>query len=180
MAKEKAPKENKQKTKQQKFATVTGIVILILLVITIGARLAISPHSPLYRNYALMIMPNSVDTVFEDKDLTLYIEKNKKFDDSKNQPLEAFSVYYYEDNDSSKDKIYLKNGSTLKGEKEESNLMVLQFLGNATITDSIIKNVLSKIFIVLCILLACWLIYIWYLSWCAREDRKKALNQQFN
>ncbi|MBR7060154.1 MAG: hypothetical protein IKI34_00250, partial [Eubacterium sp.] len=48
----------------------------------------------------------------------------------------------------------------------------LQFLGNATITDSIIRNILNKTLVVLCILLVCWLIYIWYLDWCRRQDKK--------
>ena len=171
MAKE-AKKDKKPKTKQQKAAIIMGIILAVLFVITIGARLAISPNSPFYRSYALMIMPKSIETTFDEKELTLYIEKNKGFDKSKNQPLEQFNVYYYEDNDTSKKKIYLENGSTLKGEKEQSNLMVLQFLGNATITDSIIRGIIKKILIVLCVLLACYLIFIWYLDWCRRQDKK--------
>ena len=168
----KAKKDKKPKTKQQKAAIIMGIILAVLFVLTLGTKLAINPNSPLYRSYALMIMPKSINTTFEEKELTLYIEKNKKFDKTKNQPLEQFNVYYYKDNDTSKEKIYLENGSTLKGEKEESNLMVLQFLGNATITDSIIRNVLNKILIVLCVLLGIYLIYIWYLDWCRRQDKK--------
>ena len=164
--------DKKPKTKQQKAAIIMGIILAVLFVLTLGTKLAISPNSPLYSSYALMIMPKSIDTTFDEKDLTLYIEKNKDFDKTKSQPLEQFNTYYYKDNDPSKEKIYLKNGSTLKGEKEESNLMVLQFLGNATITDSIIRGTLNKILIALCVLLGCYLIYLWYLDWCRRQDKK--------
>ena len=174
----KTEKVKTPKTKKEKIVTAIGIVLCFLLVLTIGTKLAINPKMPTYDNYAFMLMPKSIDTVFEEKDLTLYIEKNKDFDKTKNQPLEAFKVYYYEDNDTSKKKVYLKNGSTLKGEKESSNLMVLQFLGNATITDSIIRNILNKALTVLCILFACYLIYVWYLLWCRKEDRKKEHRNQ--
>lgn len=176
MAKERAEKE--PKTKKQKIVIGVGITLLILFVLVIGTKIAISPNMPTYNNYAFMIMPKSTQTVFEDKELTLYIEKNKEFDKTKNQPLEAFKVYYYKDNDPSNKKIYLENGSTLKGEKEESNMMVMQFLGSATITDSIVRNVLNKALIVLCILLACYLIYVWYLVWCIKEDKRRELNKQ--
>jgi hypothetical protein len=174
----KVKKEKKEKTKQQKWAIGLGIALAVLFVLTTAFKLAIMPNSPFYNNYALMIMPKSVDTTFDEKDLTLYIEKNKEFDKTKSQPLERFKVYYYEDNDTSKDKIYLENGSTLKGEKEESNLMVLQFLGSATITDGIIRKIANKIYIVLFILLAAYLIYIWYVIWSIRYDKKKELNNQ--
>ncbi|MBR3737302.1 MAG: hypothetical protein IKN26_01055 [Eubacterium sp.] len=165
-------KEKKIKTKQQKAALISGIILAVLFVLTLGTKLATNPNSPLYRDYAIMIMPKSISTTFEDKELVLYIEKNKKYDKEKSQPLEAFQVYYYENNDTSKEKVYLKNGTVLKGKKEQSNMMVLQFLGNATITDSIIRNILNKTLVVLCILLVCWLIYIWYLDWCRRKDKK--------
>ncbi|MBQ9530952.1 MAG: hypothetical protein IJR70_02655 [Eubacterium sp.] len=175
MAKDKS--ENTPKTTQQKLPIVFGITLLVLFVLVLGTKLAISPNMPSYNNYVLMLMPKSIDTVFDDKDLTLYVEKNKDFDKTKNEPLEAYKVYYYKDNDTSTKKIYLKNGKTLKGEKEESNMMVLQFLGNATITDSIIRNILNKALIILFVLLACYLIYIWYLDWCRRQDKKKELNR---
>ncbi len=173
MAKEKIKKEKAPKTKQQKLAIGFGIALLILFVLVGGTKIAINPNMPTYNNYAYMIMPKSVDTVFEEQDLTLYIEKNKDFDKTKNQPLEAFKVYYYKDNDTSTKKIYLKNGSTLKGEKEQSNLMVLQFLGSATITDGIIRNALNKALIVLFVLLAFYLIYLWYVIWSIKEDKKR-------
>ena len=171
--KEKTKKEKAPKTKQQKLAIGFGIALLILFVLIGGIKLAINPNMPTYNNYAYMIMPKSVDTVFDDKELTLYIEKNKDFNKEKDQPLEAFRTYYYKDNDTSTKKIYLKNGSTLKGEKEQSNLMVLQFLGSATITDGIVRSILNKAFIVLCILLACYLIFVWYVVWSYKEDKKK-------
>ena len=176
--KPKVKKEKKEKTKQQKWAIGLGIALAVLFVLTIGVKLAIMPNSPLYTSYAIMLMPEKIDTTFDEKDLTLYVEKNKNFDKTKDQPLEAFQVYYYEDNDTSKKKIYLENGSTLKGEKEESNLMVLQFIGNASINDGIVRNVLNKILIVLFILLGVYLIFIWYISWSIRYDKKKELYKE--
>ena len=171
-------KQYNKYTKQKKAIVIFGIVWLVLFVISVGGRLAISPNSPLYYSYAYMIMPKSVETTFEEKDLTLYIEKNKDFNKKENQPLEAWKVYYYQDNDTSKEKIYLKNGSTLEGEKEQSNMMVLQFIGSATITDGIIRGIFKKIIIVLCILLIPYLVYVWYISWSIRYDKNKALNHE--
>lgn len=168
----------KERTKKEKKVIGLGIALLVLLVLTVGVRQAIIKSSSFYNAYYYMIMPKSIETVFDEKDLTLYIEQNKDFDKTKNEPLEAYKVYYFEDNDASKKKVYLKNGTTLKGEKEESNLMVLQFLTSATITDNIIRNIIDKAIIVLCVLGACYLIYLWYLSWCRREDKKKELNNQ--
>ncbi|MBR1763410.1 MAG: hypothetical protein IJ731_08630 [Eubacterium sp.] len=168
----------KERTKKEKKVIGLGIALLVLFVLSVGVRLAIIQSSPFYNTYAYMIMPKSIETVFDEKDLTLYIEQNKDFDKTKNEPLEAYKVYYFEDNDASKKKVYLKNGTTLKGEKEESNLMVLQFLTSATITDNIIKNIIGKAIIVLCVLGVCYLIYLWYLNWCRREDKKKELNNQ--
>ena len=175
MAKDKT--EKKPKTKQQKVAIILGIILFVLFALVIGTKIAINPNMPTYNNYAYMLMPKSIETTFDEKKLTLYVEQNKDFDKSKDAPLSAFKVYYYEDNDTSKKKIYLENGLTLKGEKEESNLMVLQFLGNSTITDSIIRSVLNKTLIVLCVLLACYLIFVWYLVWSAKEDKKKEMKK---
>ncbi|MBE6742111.1 MAG: hypothetical protein E7570_07395 [Ruminococcaceae bacterium] len=168
----KAKKEKKAKTKQQKCAIVLGIILVVLFVLTLGTKIAINPNMPTYNNYAYMIMPKSIKTVFDDKEMTLYIEKNKDYDKTKHQPLEAFKVYYYEDDDTSKEKIYLKNGITLKGEKEESNLMVLQFLTNGTLTDSIIRAVLNRTLIGLSVLLGIYLIFVWYVVWSMKYDKQ--------
>ena len=173
-----AKKDKKPKTKQQKIALVLGIIWLVLFAVTICAKFAITPNSPFYTSYAYAIMPKSVETTFDEKKITLYVEKNKDYNKKENQPLEAWKVYYYENGDTSGKKIYLENGSTMKGEKEESNLMVLQFIGNASITDGIIRNIINKILIVLCILLIPYLIFIWYMSWSRRYDKKKELNKE--
>ena len=173
----KTKKEKKPKTKQQKWAIGLGIALAALFVITIGARLAISSNSPIYNDYLIAIMPESVDTVFDEKDMTLYIEKNKDFDKEKNPPLDAFKVYYYENNDKSTKKIYIENGEKFEGENESATMMTLQFLGNATITDGIIRKILKNTLIVLCILLGCYLIFIWYIIWSIRYDKKKELNK---
>ena len=180
MANNKVKTEKKPKTKQQKTAIGLGIAFLVLFIITIGFRIAITPNSPLYTGYVYMIMPKSIETTFEDKKLTLYVEKNKDFNKKENQPLEAWRIYYYEDNDTSREKTYLKNGSTLEGEKEQSNLMVLQFIGNATITDGIVRKITKNAIIILCVLFAAYLIYIWYLSWSRRYDKKKEMNKEFD
>jgi hypothetical protein len=174
----KVKKEKKPKTKQQKWAIGLGIALLAMFVITFGAKLAIMPNSPLYSSYALAIMPKSVETTFDEKELVLYVEKNKDYDRTKEQPLEAFRVYYYENNDASGEKIYLENGTSLKGEKNESNLMVLQFLANATITDGIIRKVINRILLVLCLLLIPYFIFVWYIIWSIRYDKKKELKQE--
>ena len=175
---DKEKKDKKPKTKQQKWAIGLGIALAVLFVITIGARLAISPESPLYNSYLMAIMPKSIDTVFDEKEMTLYIEKNKEFDKEKNQPLEAFSVYYYENNDKSKEKTYIEYGKKFEGENESAALMTLQFLGNATITDGIIRTTIKDTLIVLCILLGCYLIFIWYIIWSINYDKKKELNKE--
>ena len=179
MAMENKP-EKKKKTKQQKAAIIIGITLLVLFIITISARFAISSSSPFYNDYLIMLMPESIDTEFDGKDMTFYVEKNKDFDKNKDMPITAFSVYYYEGNDTSTKKIYLENGSTLKGENESTNLMVLNFLADSTITDRIIRQTIKDAIIVLCVLTVFYLIYIWYLIWSRNYDKKKERNKEFN
>ena len=166
--------------KQKKVVVVFAIIWLILLVITLGFKFAISQKSPLYYDYLFAIMPKSIDTVFDEKDLTLYIEKNENFDKEKNQPLDAFNVYYYENNDTSTEKKYLENGSAMKGVNESTNVMILQFLGNATISDGIIRKVINNALTVLFVLLVPYLIYIWYITWSIRYDKNKAMTNKFD
>ena len=168
----KAKKEKKAKTKQQKCAIVLGIIWGVLFVLTLGTRIAILPNMPTYNTFLYMILPKSVNTVFEDKELTLYVEKNKDFDKSKDLPINAIKIYYYKNNDTSTEKIYLKDGLILHGEKETSNFMGIQVWGDAIITYNIIVGILNKVLIALAVILGFYLIYVWYVVWSIKYDKQ--------
>jgi hypothetical protein len=174
---EKEKKDKKPKTKQQKWAIGLGIALAALFVLTIGAKLMTLPQSPIYYDYLLMLMPESKETEFDGKKITLYIEKNKDYNKEQDDVTNAFSVYYYENGDKSKDKIYLSNGKELTGVNESSNYMSLSFMVDATLNYNLVQKIIKRTFITLCVLTGFYLIFIWYIIWSIRYDKKKELNK---
>ena len=167
--------DNKVYAVHKKIAIIVGIVLVAVLLLSGLSRILISNKMPYYQNYVYAIMPKSLETEFGDEKYTFYLEKNKDFDKEKDQPLNAFIVYYYEDNDKSKTKISLKDGDTMIAQTESSSLMVLNFLANARITDGIIKSIIKKVAIIDAVLFIPYLIYVWYITWSIKYDRDLAI-----
>ena len=77
--KQKAKTDKKPKTKKQKTVIAIGIVFAVLFILSIGTTLAIGSNSPFYESYVYLIMPKSIETEFDGKEMTFYVEKNNYF-----------------------------------------------------------------------------------------------------
>lgn len=175
------PKDKKEKlpeTKKQKRVIGIGIAFLVIFSLIIAGFVVVKSSETVQNSLMYLLMPKSMDLEFEGDTITFYVEKNKDFSADKNQPIEAFKLYYYKDNDKSKDKVYLEKGGRLSGEAQSTNLMVLSFLVSANATMNILKAIGKYLLIILIVLFAIYLIYLWYLNWCKREDKRKEQNQQ--
>jgi len=165
-------KEKKTKTKQDKLLIVFAIVLAVLILLPVCTKIVSSSKMPFHTGYVYALMPKSLDLEFNDEEITFYIEKNKEFNKEKDQPLSAYKVYYYENNDKKTDKIYLDNGQTMVAQTESSSLMTLNFLADAAITGRIINRIANTVLIVDAVLLVGYAIFIWYVLWSKKYDKE--------
>lgn len=119
--------------------------------------------------------------------MTFYREKNKDYDVEKDEPLKAFN--YYIMNDEGR-KIYLEDGMYyppeyyMENSKTEPVAVYFIFFIKLFQNLQVLKNVLIVFAVIFGLGIFAALIYIWYRSWCRREDariaREKEFNERFN
>ena len=131
---------------------------------------------PFHIDYVYAMMPKSLDLEFNDEEITFYVEKNKDFNKETDQPLKAFKIYYYENNDKKSDKIYLDDGQTMIAQTESSTLMAVNFLADAKITSRIINRIANTVLIIDVILLVGYAILIWYVLWSKNYDKEHGIS----
>ncbi|MBQ9516810.1 MAG: hypothetical protein IJR60_01870 [Eubacterium sp.] len=183
-------------TKQKKRVIIIGVILGVLLVAGITGTLLIKLSQPVYTKLSIALMPETLEYTDSDgKKLTFYIEENKKFDPKKNDPIEAYNTYYLDKNDK---KVYLEGGvymtdkeyaesKKLKGENDnkksdtgvkenigQGQLVTVGFLVSAQENANKVLAGFRWAVAVFAVCCAAYLIYLWYLSWSRREDKKKA------
>ncbi|MBR3149839.1 MAG: hypothetical protein IKF64_06690 [Eubacterium sp.] len=185
--------------KQKKNAIVMGAVLGVLLVIGIVFSLLMRVNQPLYTKVSIALMPETIEYTNPDTKETIvfYVEENKEYNAEKDEPINAYKTYYYKD-DAKKEKVYLENGVYMTdkefAESKRADLqnqenkadengakynvgvgqqVTIGFLMSAQENANKVKtvvNVFLALFIIACV---GYLIYLWYLNWSIRQDKKE-------
>ena len=182
---------------QKKRAIIIGAVLGVLLVLGIVCSVLLKVSQPIYTKLSIALMPESIEYNVPDSDekITFYIEENKDFDKEKDEPVNAYKVYYFKDKDK-KEKVYLENGvyisdkeyaeskrADLKDDDDniidgakynvgEGAQVTVGFLFEAQTKANKVKTIVNVIVTIFAVACVAYLIYLWYLNWSAREDKK--------
>lgn len=160
--------------------------IIIAMIVGISTMDTYKAGAKFTNAFIFALMPSQIEGTAEEgtEGVTFYVEKNKEYDANKDEPINAFSYYMLT---SEGEKVYLEDGvfypasNYMEGNKEvESVPVYLDFYLQIIQKVQIIKNVVTVLITLLCIALGVGLIYIWYRSWCRREDARQAREEEFN
>lgn len=133
-----------------------------------------------------LLMPDSITGGAEAdhvSGMTFYREKNKDYNPIKDEPISAFNYYYKTDEGK---RIDLENGvfypADFYNEAKKGQVQpVYVFAGfyfKAYENWKVVKRVVGTVITLVCLAIVGVFIYLWYLSWCKREDAKKELRKQ--
>ena len=156
---EKAVKaKNKMEPKKKKItiaAVIIGIIAVIAILIGINQTAIMSDIKP------------TVDGV----KVEFFVYKNKDFNQfkDKNTPLKAFGYYYIDENGKKVDLSWDKAYTGSKGTKFTPNVWFMIQSGEKL---SKFKGVSSKVIPIIVLVVVVLLIYLWFRSWCKREDAR--------
>ncbi len=100
-----------------------------------------------------------------------FVYKNKDFNQfkDKNTPLKAFGYYYIDENGKKVDLSWDKAYTGSKGTKFTPNVWFMIQSGQKL---SKFKSVSSKVIPIIVLVVVVLLIYLWFRSWCKREDAR--------
>ena len=182
--------------KQKKRAIIIGVILAVFLAAGITGAVLLRTNQPLYTKLSIAMMPDHLDYTDSDgKEVTFYIEENKDYDSEKDDPIDAYSIYYFKD-EKSEEKTYLENGVYMTdteyaesvkqgkdtGKTDANGAKYNEGVGANVITGfmfearanankvSTVFKVLVAVFAICCV---AYLIYLWYLNWSVRYDKKK-------
>ncbi|MBR0412883.1 MAG: hypothetical protein IJI47_04895 [Eubacterium sp.] len=186
-------------TKQKKRAIIIGVILGILLVTGITGAMLIKFSQPVYTKLSIALMPETLEYTDSDgKKMTFYIEENKKFDAKKDDPIDAYKTYYLDEKDN---KVYLKDGiymtdkeyaesKRIKSDSGKNNdsevrenigqgqMVTVGFLYSAQEKANKVLAGFRWVTAIFAVCCAAYLIYLWYLDWSRREDKKKAMLEE--
>ncbi len=165
-------KSMEKTNKRVKTAKKIGIAIAVVLLAFIIGLVVISASDSVKNSLVTAMMPKSISSDANDNYKTFYVEKNDKYDKDKDEPIDAWKFYYI-GGDDGKTKQYLDQGTYTSSVNAEPQSVAAGFFLKANEKYNVLKNVLKVIVAVAVIALIAFLIWVWYLSFCMREDKKK-------
>lgn len=106
-------------------------------------------------------------------------EVNKDYNPDEDQPIEAFTYYYY---DGAGNRIDLPDGlyypSGYSVDSDVSPIPVYAgFYLNAAQKLNIVKNVFKVVISLIVVAVIVFIIYLWYRSWCRRQEKANELKK---
>ena len=125
------------------------------------------------------MMPKSITAGQTSNDKVFYVEKNDEYDKDKDEPIDAWKFYYI-GGDDGKTKQYLDKGNYTSHVGAETQSVAAGFFLKANEKYDVVKNVLKVIVAIFVIALIAFLIWVWYLVFCLREDKKKLAKLDFD
>ncbi|MGN0521586.1 MAG: hypothetical protein ACI4IQ_02985 [Eubacterium sp.] len=161
-------KNDKSKKKRNKIIIAVTAVVLIIAVV--AASIAAN-ETAFKTKMTMLLMPNSLTTVLDDKEITFYVRENKEFNakTDESQPLSAFEFYYYDD-----DNNEVNLGSDGAYKTETGKIMPsLLFLLKTNERINKIKSAVPAVIAVAAVIVVAILIVLWYKSWCKRQENEK-------
>lgn len=162
-----------EKTKKQfKTAKKIGAVIIAFFVVVIAGLIVITFSTTAKNALVTAMMPKSITAGANDNYMKFYIERNKDYDVDKDQATDAWKCYYL-GGDDGKTKQYLDNGVYVSHVGGENQIVIAGFFSEAMAKFNVVKNVIKVVAAVIVAAIVVFCIWLWYLSFCMREDKKK-------
>lgn len=164
-------KKNKNNKKRIKIISAITAVVLVIAITAVTIATNKTAETAFNTKMTLLLMPDSLSTAFDGKDVTFYVRENKKFDSKKesSQPLNAFEFYYYDDDGN---EVNLGSDGTYKTKSIDIMPSVL-FLMKTNENLAKVKSIGAKVGVVLVVLVFALVIVLWYKSWSKRQDKEK-------
>ena len=177
----KVKKEKKPLSKAAKgwiiFASIMLALIIVITGVNLYAQRTDNKESDLLNSVLVALIPKEVSIYDNGNKVTFYIEKNKKYDEKKDQPLDAFTVYYYQkDSNGKKKRVDLVQGH-YKTPTEE-NYVEIGFILAAKQRLNKMVSVLNVVRWIILALIIVSGIYLWFRNWNKRQDKKEALEKE--
>lgn len=179
--------QNAKDLKFYRFMVVMAFVVAIVIALIVGITTIDSykAGANVTNAFTDMLMPKSIQGTADGgaEGMTFYREKNKDYDIDNDEPLAAFNYYTLTENG---EKHYLDGGMYYPPEYYFENstaepvAVYLGFYFRLMQNLQVFKNVMTVIVSILCLAICAGLIYIWYRSWCRREDARKAREEEYN
>lgn len=162
---ENAVKAKKKMEPKKKKITIAAVIVGIIAVIAILIGIN---HTAIMSGINYAFMPKSITPDFG---VEFYVYKNKDFNQFKDKdtPLKAFGYYYIDENGKKVDLSWDKSYTAANGEPFTPSLF---FMIQAGENLSKFKDVSSKIIPIIVLVVVALLIYLWFRSWCKREDAR--------
>lgn len=160
----------KKKSLTKKSKIVIGVSVVAAVIIIVSAIFIIftgNSSYKLYNSVMLQLMPESITS---EDGVEFFVKENPKYDGGKTPEEEQF-IFYFKNGDKEVD---LPGGVFTDANGNKSAVSV----GFATLALeklNTIKTVFKFVIAVMVVLLVVVGIYLWYKSWCRREDEQKKL-----
>lgn len=160
----------KKKSLTKKSKIVIGVSVVAAVIIIVSAIFIIftgNSSYKLYNSVMLQLMPESITS---EDGVEFFVKENPKYDGGKT-PEEQQFIFYFMNGDKEVD---LPGGVFTDANGNKSAVSV----GFATLALeklNTIKTVFKVVIAVMVVLLVVVGIYLWYKSWCRREDEQKKL-----
>ncbi len=165
---EKAVKAKKKMEPKKKKITIAAVIVGIIAVIAILIGIN---HTAIMSDINYAFMPKSITPTVDGVQVEFFVYKNKDFNQfkDKNTPLKAFGYYYIDENGKKVDLSWDKAYTGSKGTKFTPNVWFMIQSGEKF---SKFKGVSSKVIPIIVLVVVVLLIYLWFRSWCKREDAR--------
>lgn len=160
----------KKKSLTKKSKIVIGVSVVAAVIIIVSAIFIIftgNSSYKLYNSVMLQLMPESITS---EDGVEFFVKENPKYDGGKT-PEEQQFIFYFMNGDKEVD---LPGGVFTDANGNKSAVSV----GFATLALeklNTIKTVFKVVIAVMVVVLVAIGIYLWYKSWCRREDEQKKL-----
>jgi hypothetical protein len=181
--------DEKTRIKNQKDLKFYRIIIAVVFVISIAIALVVgivtidsySADAYFTNKFLDVLMDDEITSqeAIDGRVTTFGREVNKDYDPNEDQPIEAFNYYYY---DGAGNRIDLPDGNYYpSGYAVSSDVqpipVYLGFYTTALQRVQIIKNVLKVLCAIIVVALIAFIIYVWYRSWCKRQEKAQELKK---
>lgn len=166
-------KENKKinLSKKQRNIIITFAVIIAVAI----TGLIVFKANQIYFTTKLMyaFMPQSYVAECEDGNIEFFVEYNKDYNvkESNNDPLQAFSYYYFDKNGERID-LGIDGGYDFYGTGDKGPLSVA-FMYLMSQRVGTFKSIVTKVMLALAAVAIVALIVVWFIVWSRKEDRQK-------
>lgn len=150
------------------FAVIFGMLGGLIAYLTVNQNVA-------YSKIIIACMPEKITGTDNNKKIDFYIEYNKDFDKKNDEPINAYRVYYKDDNGK---RIDLPAGHYQSRTADMQVLLGFFAEGQKNITA--MKNVIIVIVVLIFGAFICFLVYIWYLLWRNKQIKKQEQSKEYN